>query len=273
MEIVVGIAALCGGLIVGWNVCQKSLTEPLRRLHRTQAIDRANYLMTLRRELANVLIWRNPQRYIDLYRRLHDEVRSLAAWRPEEIRKRHAELCEKYPNYVDFDYFGTREYVLYEDGLWLDDEEAEERYRDIVIFTALCATGDDDWKDGARYGHIRATSDKELEHLSKYVRRVEDTKLMLRLLRAADGYRLATRAGSFDSIDSATYSVRRLQTLGEDLRFGVHLKDTNEYGLYSFYVFDDGNITYSYSRSDSSFDAEEALHPIHSVVEGRSGGI
>jgi hypothetical protein len=85
-----------------------------------------------------------------------------------------------------------------------------------------------------------------------------------------DSYRQARSAGGLASFDSATYSVTHLQAPGPDVRYGVRFKDTNEYGLFSFYVFDDGSIHHSYSRTSSSFEEEEPSRPIQSVVEARS---
>ena len=111
--IVVGLAALVGGFVLGAKMSAESVAPALTQVSNTQAIDRASFLQTLRRELANILIWRNPQRYLQLYRHLNSEVSSLKSWRPEEVRKRLADLSSKYPLYEDFDTIGTREYVLY----------------------------------------------------------------------------------------------------------------------------------------------------------------
>lgn len=89
----------------------------LSEVSNTQATDQANFLQTLRRELANILIWRDPQRYLRLYRKHHSEVASLGSLRPEEVRWQLAELCKEYPNFSDFDAISTREYVRYPDGV------------------------------------------------------------------------------------------------------------------------------------------------------------
>jgi len=268
MEVLVGILAVFIAFVVGWNIRDKA-TGPTQRLRRTQAIDRANYLQALRREIANILIYRDPPRYLGLYRRLHEEVSSLSSWRPEEVRRRHAELCEKYPNYTDFDAFGTREYVLYPDALSMDDDELEEHYRDLVVFTALCVIGDDDWKDGAKSGFIRTTDAKELAHLATYAQRIMDTKLTLRLQQAMEDRRsYAKTAGGEGGLDNADYSFARLPD-HDEMRYGIHLKRVNEYGICSFFVFEDSKITYSYFRSDPSFEEAEPLRPLQAVLDER----
>jgi hypothetical protein len=94
LEIIIGII---GGFLVGWRAGAKAVMPTLSQVANAQAIDRANYLRTLRRELANILIWRDPGRYLQLYKELNSEVTSLASWRPEEVRKQPTELRAKHP--------------------------------------------------------------------------------------------------------------------------------------------------------------------------------
>ena len=129
--IVVGIVAVIGGFVLGYRLAAWAAVRELRQVENTQAIDRAHFLQTLRRELANILVWRNPKRYLQLYREIHAEVSSLKSWRAEEARTRLSKLCEKYPWYFDFDAIHTREYVLYSDGVsHMTDDELEATYRD-----------------------------------------------------------------------------------------------------------------------------------------------
>jgi len=184
LEILIGIIALIGGVILGYRFAAKDALRLVRQLSYTQAIDRANYLGTLRRELANILISRDPQRYLMMYRELHREVSSLNLWQPEEVQKRLNELRSKYPFYSDFDALGTRDYVLYSEAVpFLTHDEIEARYKDMVMFAALSSIADGSWKDAASKLFVHTTSDKELEHLTKYVRRIEDAKLNLDLGR------------------------------------------------------------------------------------------
>lgn len=266
MEIVfVGLAALIGGLVLGAKLNSKAVVPALTQVSNTQAIDRANFLQTLRRELANIMVWRNPQRYLQFYRQLNSEISSLRSWRPEEIRKRLAELASQYPNYSDFDAIGTREYVLYADGLsMLDDDEVEKRYRDIVMFAALSSLADANWMDAASKRFVHTTDEKELAHLTEYVQRIEDTKLRIRIERAMDDSAMA-RNGDARNLNNYFYSIIDLPHIVEN-RYGVHLKRTNEFGIYSFFVFDDGRTSYCFYRSDPTFTQEHPLNPLHAVL-------
>jgi hypothetical protein len=263
--IVVGLAALVGGFVLGAKLSAKAVTPALTQVSNTQAIDRANFLQTLRRELANVMVWRNPQRYLQLYRQLNSEVSSLRSWRSEVVCKRLAELASKYPYYSDFDSVATREYVLYADGVsTLGDDELEGRYRDLVMFAALSSIDDAGWKDAASKMFVHTTDNKELTHLAEYVQRIEDTKIRLRIERAMDDNAMARREDA-RNLNNDYYSIVDLPHFAEN-RYGVHLKRTNEFGIYSFFVFDDGRIHYSYYRSDPTFTQEQPLNPLHAVL-------
>jgi hypothetical protein len=229
----------------------------------TQAIDRANYLQTLRRELANVLIWRDPQRYLRLYQQLLAETSSFGSWRPEEVRKRLAELCAKYPNYIDFDTIGTREYVLYADGI--NEDQFERQYRDIVTFIALSVVVDPTWKKAASRGYVHKLNEEELDHLTEYVQRIEDTKFRLRIERAVESY-YCWRDNESRALDNDFYSIRPLHHFAEN-RYGVHFKQTGEFAIYSFFVFDDGRTSYSYYRSDPTFELEGRLEPLYAALD------
>ena len=263
---IVGLVALIAGSMVGSKLSVKAVTPLLTEVSNTQAIDRANFLQTLRRELANILIWHNPQRYLQLYGQLHSEFQSLGSWQPEAISKRLAELCKKYPNYSDFDVIGTREYVLYPDGVsWTADADLELRYRDLVTFVALSVIGDPAWKEASSRGFVHKLSGNELAHLTEYVQKIEDTKLRLRIDQAVQAY-YGRRDEQSAVLDNDFYTVRPLDHFAEH-RFGIHLKRTNEFAIYSFFVFDSGRISYSYYRSDPTFERDEHLDVLTAVLD------
>ena len=274
--ITVGLVALVGGFGLGWKWRSKatqaaidsvSSTQAIDRANilRTQAIDRANFLQTLRRELANIMVWRDPRRYLQLYEEIHAEASSLKSWRAEEARRRHGELSEKYQFYSDFDAIGTRDYVLYADGVsMMTYADLEGIYRDIVMFEALSEIVDEAWKEAAKL-FVHMTSDEELRHLTEYVGRIDDTKLELRIERAIEYFDLA-RAKDEQGLDNDFYSISYLPHFAE-MRYGVHLKRTNEFGIYSSFEFDDGRTLESYYRSDSTFRKEEPLYVLGSVLE------
>lgn len=226
-----------------------------------QAHDRMNYLSVLRRELANFLIWHDPDRYVRLYSLVHAETEPVKDLAPESLRARLAGMCEKYPNYQDFDLIGTREYVLYGDTLTGAFEEVEQRYRDIAMFQALMIARIKSWK------YFRATDAQELEHLKRYAKHVHDTKLQRRLEQAVREHYIweaGKDAGPDDHYESQDFSVCRVWHFAEN-RFGIEDKKMHQFGLYGFFVADDGRIFKSYFRSDATFEREQHLDALFSV--------
>jgi hypothetical protein len=267
MEVViVGLVALIGGFALGAKLGTKTASPALREMSVTQTIDRANYLQTHRRELANILIWRDPQRYLQLYRHLQSEMVEYHSWRPEEVRSRLTELSKTYPNYSDFDAIGTREYVLYSDAvLWIDKAELEQRYRDIVTFVTLSVISSPAWSEAATRGFVHKLSKDELAHLADYVQRIEDTKLQLRIHDAVDAY-YAWRDEQSNLMDNDHYSIRPLDHFAAN-RLGIHFKRTGEFAIYSYFTFDEGRSSRSYYRSDPTFQQEQRLEVLCSVLE------
>jgi hypothetical protein len=197
-----------------------------------------NYLSTLRRELANHLVWQDPDRYLQLYQLIHAETATFKDLQRSQAQARLLELCKTYPQYQDFDLLGTREYVLYADVLsdWDIATNIEQRYRDITTFQALMIAIDPEWQ------HFHATSAREAQHLADYIQRVKDTKLRWRLERAVrerDIWQAAKDAAPDAPFSWADVAVHNVPHIAE-VRLGIHLKRSNEFGLYGFFMNDDG---------------------------------
>ena len=230
-----------------------------------RARERKKLLDTWRREVANILIWHDPDRYLGLYRSLHAEVSAYKDWKPAALQAKRDEISERYPDYEDFDSIGTlRIHVLYPD-VCPPDEELEAMFADITRFQGILCATDPDWKG------LRATSDGDLSDLIKYVAQIKDTKFRLRLERAISDYYVwsARKDEMTDTgvvFDYGNTTVRYVDHVSDNC-YGVHFKDTNEYGLYSFFVHDDNHISERYYRSDSSFQEERLLDVLLGVAE------
>jgi hypothetical protein len=267
--IVIGAGVFC------WRQIAKFFDERKKEASLALVLERANYFLILRRELANMLIWRNPHRYVELYRAIHDEVSSYASLKFEIIDQRLTDLTLKYPTSADFDAVGTREYVLhdwvkglsYAKGDELTHEaEIEDHYKNIIRFEGLSTISNGSWKEAHRLHNVHLTDDEELAHLTDYAQVVCNTQFKVRLARAftyAEA-RGSSAGGGIDDFDEHSYSVRRLPSFA-DQRYGICVKKTNEYGIYSFFVFDDGRTRHAFYRSDAEFETEEPLK----VIDGK----
>jgi hypothetical protein len=264
--LIAGLFSLVFGLWLGVKLSSKVAVPVLKDRDRTQAIDRANYLRVLQRELANILIWRDPQRYISLFKKLTLDCKQLESWRSEEIKKRLAELSEKYPFYENFDVIELREYVLYADGIWQSYDELENAYIDIVMFEALSVEGDPTWKDAVTRGSIRKFSSQDTKHLSKYVQMIEDTKFRLRIDQAMKRYYSGSDAMI---LDNDFYSVKmNLNNHSPATEYLIHLKATNEFAIYELFTYDSGKTTNTFYRSDSTFETRDLIISVsHGLLE------
>ena len=267
----VGLVFLIGGYVIGVKITSWATKQVMREKDLTQAIDRSNYLQTLRRELANLLIWRDPQRYLKLFKELSAELAPIKFWRLEEVQRRLSELCKKYPNYIDFDAIQSREYVLYPDGICtLSYDELEAHYRDIVTFVELSIASDPLWKSAYYRGSVFSFTgehpQKAIEHLSEYMERIEDTKLIFKIDQAMEAYYMQ-RDEKTGRLDNEFFSVQPIYRSTPDYLYGIHLKRTNEFAIYSNFVFDDGRTSESRFRSDVNFETQDLLFANDALLE------
>jgi hypothetical protein len=237
-------------------------TAPVATRHgMAMAEDRELMLSTFRRELANYMVRLDPDRYLDLYRKAMALETAFGKADNEEREAQLLIITKRYPMYEEFDFIGTRPYVLYSDALSRHSiEEIEEHYLNLVKFQALQRALDPDWKFRAA-----ATTEKEFEHLQGYIRKIKDTKFRQRLQAAVEtfyangkGNRLTDGDGAV-AYENAAFTVYYVPHIAEN-RFGFHFKDTNEFGLFgSFYDSDNDKSYQSFYRSNRRFEAEQHL--------------
>jgi hypothetical protein len=257
--LIASLFSLTVGIWLGFKLYSKTIIPVLNDKDKTQAIDRANYLKVLRRELANILVWRDPQRYIALHKKLTLDSKNLESFRSEEIKKRLAELTAKYPFYVDFDVIGLREYVLYVDGIWRGYDELESSYIDIVMFESLSIERDPAWKIAADCGLIDKFSTGDSTHLIEYVQMIEDTKLQLTINQAMEKYYYARNSES-GILDNDYYTVKmNYNNRSPASEYTIHLKATNEFAVYESFTYDSGKTSISFYRSDSTFEKRDLI--------------
>jgi hypothetical protein len=263
----VGIVALVVGFFLGVKLITKGSLPKLKEIDKAQAIDRANYLFTLRRELANILIWRDSKRYVKLYQELCIEFNSFKSWRLEEVNKRLSEFSKEYEFYNDFDIIGSKEYVLYSDN-WNSYDQLEARYRDIATFVALSLTTNSSWIDARYQIDFPFTNEyvpDKLEHLLEYVEQIEDTKLIMRIGQAMDAY-YTMRDKETGMLDNEFFAVKMLYRSRPDNLYGIHIKRTNEFAIFSIFEHE-GRTSESRYRSDSTFEKEIYLHSNGSLLD------
>jgi hypothetical protein len=91
----------------------------------------------------------------------------------------------------------------------------------------------------ANWPSTNVTSDRELKHLANYVPRFKDTLFKARIEEATREY-LVHRYGKGESVSLDTYetdvlAIRHVPHFAER-RYGIHFKDTDEFGLYGVFL-------------------------------------
>lgn len=264
------IAGLIIGALIGLLGLAKFLQPDLiardKQWKLTNAADLTSYLDVLRRELANWMLRHDPDRYLRLYKRVKEEVAEIRAANAAVQKARLVLLSEKYPSYAEFDVIGVRDYVLYDDTLSMFRfDEIETAYKDIINFQALKFAVDEAWR-----WKTPPTNDSELEHLENYSKRLKDTRFKNRLQDAISRYYIYRSGREAAKDDKSIYeyetdmfNVRHVSHFAEN-RYGVHFKDTDEYGIFGFFYLDDASKPplEGFYRSNEKFDKEVMLHEL-----------
>ena len=213
----------------------------LNQLALNMASDRELMLFTFRRELANHMVRADPDRFLRLYRKARAAEAAIGSADKAEREAQFTIITKKYPMYEDFNLVGTREHVLYADALSTYPlEDIEDHYLNLVKFHALQRMLDEGW-----WLRGAATSDRDLEHLEQYVRKIKDTKFRQRLIAAIDEFQTFASAKQLSRLDEPGKSpyvyetnvlaVRDVPHFAES-RTGFHFIDTNEFALYGVFL-------------------------------------
>jgi hypothetical protein len=100
----------------------------------------------------------------------------------------------------------------------------------LVKFQALKLVLDEGWRFRSA-----ATSDRDLEHLEKYVQKIKDTKFRQRLMAAIDEFFTHRRGNRLSDEGPIAYETDVLAVFCvphfAENRYGFHFKDTNDFGL------------------------------------------
>ena len=258
--IIVGVIGLIGGFVLGAKANASSARSKFTEIMRSQAHDRFHYLATLRREIANLLIWENPDRFLQMYENIMSELQNVSDMNRDALKKRFDALSKKYPHFIDFDAIGTKDYVLYPDAIdWKTTDDLEEYYKDNLRFTFYATELVKSWQI---FRHYR---NPHRDHAREYVQRVKDTRLKEKISRAVETIDVVKRYGDIEfdfELESDKFLAKRLFPDTPDLQIGIHLKKDNEFGIYS--VFIDDEIFRNYYRSDRHFEDQKPLDTVRS---------
>ena len=207
------------------------------------------YLKVLAREIGNELMQRDSKHFANHLLDLNVE------WAEIEKDKRllqatHEQLTSKYPMFEDFDVVDCWDYVIVGEALGgTTNEELWRIYRDIKIFAATLHAIHEIYLDSP------ITIERGL--CNEYVGKIDRSRLLSELTTAEEVFNTLRYNGvDFDEdgkIESTQFIFYALEHVAE-IRIGVHIKKTKQYGIIGkFYGGDDADYK-SYYLSDASFE-------------------
>lgn len=247
------ILILGATLIVGVLLWKLGRTETNSQLQN-------NYLETLRRELANLIIEHDLETFEKTFNRMLN-------WEAELVRsdhnRKHAEynaLLHKFPALEDFDVIGTRHFICYELESLGGIGDLVERYAEISKYLAL---------DRIRQKSIsKLYSKNEVQVFRETMHQYKDRRLRNAIEEAMQRYYIWRNGRGedkpYDVYDDKDYEVtsfltHRRREFTPEIQYGIVCKKLKENGVYSFFVADGDKTYYSYYRSNESFTEDERL--------------
>ncbi|MCA1531432.1 hypothetical protein I6F21_02525 [Bradyrhizobium sp. NBAIM03] len=257
---IIAAATLAVGIYIG-RQSQKAALGSLARTadRKASAANEANdrYLEVLQRELANIIARDNPDKMIALYRKAKAQEREMLNADKARVQAELTALTHKYPAYEDFDKIGTKHFVPYSgEPLWGEEGEFSDAYLDISKFLILTRIQDS-------RSHRPIFPDDDDRSFQRCMQELKDRAFASSLRSAVNSYYLACRVAEQSGSPIGNYEDGQIGVFQlpsyADVRYGIHLKEANEYGIYSFFVHDDGKVSSRFSRSDASFENETAL--------------
>lgn len=230
------------------------------RLARNLNEAEVRHLEVLRREIANLIVESDPELMMRCYEKAWAFEREVTA-SPERVVAEEAALVAKFAMFSEFEMLGTRHFVPYRQArdIWSDDDLIE-RYHEISRMLVFMRRRQE------FSAHVPVHDAREADVLQRSMQREKDRRFRERI-EAAIGRFYAYRAG-LEKGDPSTFGITNFNDAEVevihlpsmvDIEYGLAFKTTEEFGIYSFYVHDDGRISYSYYRSDFTFKERKNL--------------
>ncbi|UIJ79115.1 hypothetical protein [Rhizobium leguminosarum] len=257
----IATAFVLGWTIRNWVAKAERGAAALALSDKARDLDEAEsrYLQTHQREVANLLLTIGPEPMEKAYRKARRRQDDAIAGGPARIEAELTALSHKYPFFRDFEKIGTRHFVPYSDALdhWPEDDLVD-RYLDISQWLALSFRK----KHGNNVPPFFDDEDQKV--MERIVQQEKDRKLRRRIEAAMELHRLFSttvdRYGQEQfkhgavSLETGEVSIRRGATpYSPEIEYWISFREPEDYGVYSFFVHDDGRISRSYYQSNADF--------------------
>ena len=196
------------GFVLGAVAGQSVSKEEMRDVKRHKLEDQKLYLGVLRRELANLLIQRDPDRFLAFYEETFYQLTDMGEKPKSLIDAEEKLIIEKYPMIADWDHINTHDYVLYDNGQFHTENELYAVYRDLVTYQTILSYRPATQADPLKWQP--ALTHQRLEHLRSYISEFKGTRLKHRLVEA------------MRQINVHKHELDRLCSMSQDFREAYH---------------------------------------------------
>ena len=237
-----------------------NINHEAARLEHNLAEAEVRYLEVVRREIANLIVQSDPDLMMRSYQRAWTFEREIAASLERAIAE-EAALVAKYSTFSEFELLGTRHFVPYEDARKMSsDDELADRYQEVSRMLVFMRRRRDFAAD------IPVHDKEEEKVLRECMGRERDRRFLKRIesaLKRFYAYQSGLQMGDPKTFGVANFEdaevvIVPLPSL-PDNEYGIAFKKTDEYGVYSFHVFDSGETSHTYCRSNSMFQDRKYL--------------
>ncbi|TAT88218.1 hypothetical protein ELI54_08340 [Rhizobium ruizarguesonis] len=256
-----GWAIRNGGAKAQIGVAAQALSEKARNLDEAES----RYLQTHQREIANLLLSIHPDLMEKAYRKARRRQDEAIEGGPARIEAELTALSHKYPFFQDFEAIGTRHFVPYSDAIdhWSEDDLLD-RYLDISHWLALSFRK----KHGDKVPVLFDDADQKV--MERVVQEERDRKLRRRIEAAMELHRLfSTTVDRYGQeqfkhgavlLETGEVSIRQGTTpYSPEIEYWISFREPEDYGVYSFFVHDDGHVSRSYYRANADFTRKDYL--------------
>jgi len=160
------------GFVLGTHIVSRGLQPDLNRRERNMASDRKLILHLIRRDIANVLVRKDPARFFQIYQKAYEAQNAVSDYSEEKRLEMLKKTTDEYPYYSDFDIIGRREYVIDLPQLFgvPNMENLENHFLKLVQFQSLMGSLDPHWF------YEPAIRDDDMAYAMEYQREIEDKR-------------------------------------------------------------------------------------------------